>query len=98
MAFCVVAFSQLLYAFAFRSEVRTLPELGLFSNPPLLAAVALAILLQLAAVTLPVLQPVFESTPLAPADWALIALLAIGPVTLIEVNKIARGRWRRSSP
>jgi len=90
VAFCVTAFSQLMYAFAFRSERRTLPELGMFSNPALVAAVAGAALLQLAAVTLPLLRPVFQSAPLAAADWALVAVLSIAPVTVIEVTKIVR--------
>ena len=95
VAFSVTALSQLLFAFAFRSEQRTLPQLGLFSNPHLLVAVAIAFLLQLAAVTLPILRPAFDSSPLSPADWGVIIALAVGPVTLIELGKIVRSRWRR---
>jgi Ca2+-transporting ATPase len=96
LTFCVTAFSQLLYAFAFRSEDRTLFQVGPFSNRPLLAAVAAAGLLQLAVVTLPVLQPVFESTALATRDWLVIAAFAVTPVTLIELSKLVRSVWRDS--
>jgi Ca2+-transporting ATPase len=90
VAFCVTAYAQLLYAFAFRSQTRTLPELGLFSNRPLLGAVLGAALLQLAAVELPFARPFFGvERPLA-SDWGVVLALALIPVTLAETWKIVR--------
>jgi Ca2+-transporting ATPase len=74
------------------SSTSTLPQLGLFSNPWLLGAIAVSAFLQLAVVTLPILQPLFK---VAPPDfawqWLMIAALALAPVTVVEVAKLVRG-------
>jgi Ca2+-transporting ATPase len=95
VAFAIAAFSQLLYAFAFRSERRTLPQLGLFSNRALLVAVTVAALLQFAAIELPFVRPLFETVRPSPDQWGLIVLLALAPVSAVEVTKIVRSAWRR---
>lgn len=96
--FCIVAFSQLCYAFSCRSAKLTLPELGLFSNPYLLGAIVVSGLLQLSVVTLPVAQPVFEAVTNFGTDWIIIALLALAPVTVIEVGKLLFKAIRRVFP
>jgi Ca2+-transporting ATPase len=88
VAFCVMSYSQLLFAIACRSERRTLPELGLFSNPHLLVAILFSGLLQLAVVTLPFAQPVFETDTSLTREWLLITGLSLAPVTIIECAKI----------
>jgi Ca2+-transporting ATPase len=95
VAFSVAAYSQLLYAFAFRSQRETLPQLGPFSNRPLLVAVAAAGLLQLAAIELPVARPLFETVRPTAGQWIMIALLSLAPVSAVEVAKIVRAAWRR---
>jgi Ca2+-transporting ATPase len=88
-AFCVVAFSQLFYAFACRSFHRTMPALGLLSNPRLLVGIGLGSLLQIAVVSLPFISPVFAPhSLLQTADWLLIMALALAPVSVIEVSKL----------
>ncbi|HET9326082.1 MAG TPA: cation-translocating P-type ATPase [Candidatus Eisenbacteria bacterium] len=95
VAFGIVAYSQLLYAFAFRSQRETLPQLGPFSNRALLGAVAAAALLQLAAIELPVARPLFETVRPGAEQWVMIALLSLAPVSAVEVAKIVREAWRR---
>ncbi len=91
--FCVLAFAQLFFAIACRSQRFTLPELGLFSNPALFYALAISGLLQLGAVTLPVARPIFSVTAdLAWWEWGLVIALALVPVSLIEIWKLARHR------
>jgi Ca2+-transporting ATPase len=97
VAFCVIAYAQLLYAFAFRSRRYTLPELGPFSNRHLLAAVGAAGALQFAAVSLPWLQPFFGVTRPLGREWLVIGALALAPVTLVEAAKILRQGLRRSA-
>jgi Ca2+-transporting ATPase len=88
-AFCVLAFAQLFFSFSCRSQRFTLPELGLVSNPQLLAAVLVSGLLQLAVVTLPFARPLFEvATVFSLREWVLIISLALVPVSLIEVAKL----------
>ncbi len=88
-AFCVTAFAQLCYAASCRSFRQTFLELGLFTNPHLVAAIAISGLLQLSAVTLPFAQPVFHATNLG-STWVLIGVLALAPVTVVELVKIVR--------
>ena len=92
MAFSIVAYSQLLYAFAFRSRRRTLPEIGLFSNRPLLAAVVIASALQFLIVEVPFVRPLFGVEQSVGGDWWVVAVLALSPVTLLELAKLARRR------
>jgi Ca2+-transporting ATPase len=96
-AFATLAFAQLLFSFGCRSERYTLPQLGLLSNPWLLGALAASALLQFAALTVPFLQPIFKVAPVPFAwEWGLIALLAMTPVTVVEVSKLLRARAGRT--
>jgi Ca2+-transporting ATPase len=93
VTFCVVAFAQLFFAVSCRSDRYTLLELGLFSNPQLLAALIVSGLLQLSVVTLPFARPVFEAaTDLSLFHWGLILGLALVPVSLMETAKLATHR------
>ena len=76
---------------------RTLPELGLFSNPYLFGAIAVSGLLQLGVVTLPFARPVFDVTTHPLREWLLILPLALTPVTIIEVPKLLRAAWARKT-
>jgi Ca2+-transporting ATPase len=91
VTFCVAAFSQLFFAIGCRSDRRTALELGFFTNPWLLAAVAISALLQLTVVTLPYAQSVFEVGSQLGRDWLLVIGLALVPVTVIE---LAKWGWR----
>ena len=86
--------AQLAYSFACRSQRYTLPELGLFSNPYLFAAIAVSGLLQLSVVTLPFAQPIFETAANLRGEWLWIIVLSLAPVTVIEVAKLIRAAVR----
>jgi len=94
VTFCVAAFSQLLFAIGCRSDHRTAIEIGFFSNPWLLAAIAVSALLQVSVVTLPYAQDVFQVRGQLGSDWAWVAGLSLVPVTVIELGKLA---WRLTS-
>jgi Ca2+-transporting ATPase len=87
LAFCVLAYSQLFYAFACRSTRRTLFS-SLFGNPALLIGIGFSIVLQTSAVLAPGLREVFESSVLSPAQWILVLLLSLVPVTVAELSKL----------
>lgn len=96
--FCILAFSQLFYSLSCRSLRYTMPELGLFSNPYLFGAIAVSVLAQLCAVTLPVARPVFEAVTQFGRDWLLIGILSLTPVTIIETAKLViHWTWRTPS-
>ncbi|MFM8414535.1 MAG: cation-translocating P-type ATPase [Planctomycetota bacterium] len=91
LTFCVAAFSQLLFAIGCRSDRATAVQLGFFANPWLLGAITISALLQVAVVTLPYAQDVFQVGSQLRGDWLLVLGLALVPVTVIELAKVA---WR----
>jgi Ca2+-transporting ATPase len=91
VTFCVAAFSQLFFAIGCRSDRVTAFELGFLTNPWLLGAIAVSMLLQVSVVTLPYAQDVFQVGAEIGRDWLLVACLSLVPVTLIELAKWA---WR----
>ena len=88
VTFCVAAFAQLFFAFACRSDRRTAWQLGIGSNPVLLAAVVASALLQVSVVMLPFARPVFEVGTELGADWLLILLAAVAPLAVVEAWKV----------
>jgi Ca2+-transporting ATPase len=96
-AFITMAMSQLTFSFGCRSFRYTLPQLGFFTNRWLLGAIAVSAALQLVVVTVPILQPFFQVSPVSSAwEWETIVLLALMPVTVVEVTKLARAWMTRA--
>lgn len=87
VAFCVACYGQIFFAFGCRSDHFTAPQLGLFTNRPLLLAMAVSSVLQLGTVLLPLGQRIFETTDITADQWLLILGLALAPVTLVELSK-----------
>jgi Ca2+-transporting ATPase len=92
VAFCVLVYAELFRALAARSQTLTLAQLGLWSNPYLLGAIGLSALLQLIVVTLPFARPAFAAVGHTAWEWALLFGLALAPVTVLELMKMARAR------
>jgi len=95
VAFTVMSLTQLLFAFACRSQRYTLPELGFLSNPYMLGAIVVSALMQITVVGVPLLRPVFEVVLPTTFEWEWILLLSLGPVTIVEGIKLA-WKWLRS--
>ena len=68
---------------------------GVFTNLRLLGVVVFSVLLQLGIHHIPEAQAVFAIGPLSAPDCALTLLVALGPVTVIEISKLA-SRWSQS--
>ncbi len=92
LAFSTLVFGELFRAFAARSTTRVFWETGVFTNVRLLGVVLFSVLMQLGIHYIPAAQEVFKVGPLSAADCALTLLVALGPVTVIEVSKLVR-RW-----
>ena len=89
LAFSVLVFGELFRAFAARSTTRVFWEVGAFTNIRLLGVVLFSVVLQLGLHHIPAAQAVFAIGPLTTADCALTVLVALVPVTIIEVSKLA---------
>ena len=68
-------------------------EVGLFSNPYLVAAVSISTLMQLSAVYLPPMQAVFKTASLVSWQWGLILGVAGGPSVLIGFARLLKHTW-----
>lgn len=76
MAFATLVFSQLFHVFDCKSEKYSPFEVGFLSNPYLLVAVCISILMEMAVIYVPLLQPIFKTAPLNIYHWTLILLVA----------------------
>ncbi|MDP2008132.1 MAG: cation-translocating P-type ATPase [Rubrivivax sp.] len=95
MVFTTLTLAQMAHVLAIRSERESLFSQGLLSNRPLLAAVALTLVLQLATVYVPLLQPIFRTQALSAGELGLCFALAALVFIVVELEKAWR---RRASP
>ena len=88
-----VAFTSLVMLEMVRvTMIRTQYRLSFFSNPFLLGAITLSVLLQVAVVYVPVMNVVFKTTPLAPHHWGymcavMAVMFIIGMVIAKQINR-----------
>lgn len=92
VAFSVLVFSQLSYAFVCRSESGSLRTGKAQKTPPLVAAVLFSALMQLSVVYLPFLQKIFRTAPLGLGDWVLVAGAAVLSFLATPLAKAAFAR------
>jgi len=94
MVFTVLTLAQMAHVVAIRSESEPIWRLGLGSNKPLLFAVLLTFLLQMATIYVPVLNPIFKTAPLGLADLSICLGAAMVVYVAVELEKA----WRRRRP
>lgn len=87
MVFTVLSLSQMGHVLAIRSDRESLFKLGLFSNKPLLYAVLLTFLLQMATIYIPVLNPIFRTAPLTGGELVITLLLSSVVFIAVEIEK-----------
>jgi P-type Ca2+ transporter type 2C len=91
MVFTVLCLSQMGHVLAIRSEKESLFSQGLFSNKPLTGAFLLTLILQMATIYVPFLNPVFKTEPLSLSE--LTITIALSSVVFFAVE--AEKWWRR---
>ncbi|MCJ7566954.1 MAG: cation-translocating P-type ATPase [Anaerolineales bacterium] len=87
MAFVTLSFSELLRAFTARSERYPLHKIGFFSNKWMFYAVTSSLLLLLAVIYVPFLQPIFNTVPLGWTEWQIVLPLLFVPAIIAEISK-----------
>jgi Ca2+-transporting ATPase len=96
MTFTVLALSQMGHVLAIRTDYASLFRIGVGSNRPLLGAVALTLLLQLATLYVPALNGVFGTEPLSGPELLLSLALSSVVFVAVEIEKaVKRARLRR---
>jgi P-type Ca2+ transporter type 2C len=88
MAFTVLCFSQLGHVMAIRSDRASVFSLGLFSNRPMLFALAVTVSLQLAVIYMPFLNDVFHTEPLSLMEVAITLAASSIVFWAVEIEKV----------
>jgi Ca2+-transporting ATPase len=88
MAFVTLSVSELLRAYTARSENVTVFKIGVFSNPVMNWAVLASLVLIIAVVYVPFLQPIFNTTAIDLTHWLMILPLILLPSVVAELSKV----------
>ena len=88
MAFVVLAASQLFYSLSMRSATKSIFQVGLFTNKPLIGAILIGLFLQLVVISVPFLARAFKVQNLSAFDWGLVFGFALVPLTVNELIKV----------
>ncbi len=96
MVFTVLCLTQMGHVMAIRSEKESLFSQGIFTNKTLFLSVLITLVLQLATIYVPFLNPIFKTQPLTPVELAFVLLLSSVVFIAVEIEKmIKRRRTRR---
>jgi Ca2+-transporting ATPase len=87
MAFVTLSLCELFRAYTVRSERASLFQIGIFSNRYMQYAVGLSITLLILVVSVPFLQPIFNTHFPSPREWGVVVGLALIPATAEEITK-----------
>ena len=90
MAFCVLAFSQLVHVFNVRDNKTSIFKTGIFSNKQLILAVLTSAALMFIILLIPALRHIF-SIPVLPVGNVLeIVILSLMPLIIVELFKLIK--------
>jgi Ca2+-transporting ATPase len=87
VAFATLSISELLRAYTSRSERYSLFSIGVFSNKWMQWAVLASLVILMAIIYVPFLDPIFETTFLTIQDWLVMLPFILLPSVAAEVNK-----------
>lgn len=95
MVFTVLTLSQMGNVLALRSERLSLLQQGMWSNRPLVGAVLLTFVLQMATIYVPFLNPIFKTAPLNGQELLICLVLSSVVFWAVEAEKwLLRRGWR----
>lgn len=94
MLFTTIVLSQLLHAFNFRSETRTVFRLETLRNRWLVAAFFGSMTLQMLVIYTPALQTVFQTQALGVHDWIAVLIASSLPLIAIDLVKVVGAKLR----
>jgi P-type Ca2+ transporter type 2C len=92
MAFATIAMFQVFNSLNVRSRLRSLFQIGPFSNRYLVGAIILSVLLLYLATVVPFLQIALGTVALSASDWGLIVLVSSSVFIVDEVRKFIQRR------
>lgn len=86
--FTALAFAQIFQALGMRSSRDHLWQIGLFSNPVLMAMIAGVLVLQLGVIYIPFLQTYFHTQPLS---WPMLLLIFGANAMILLISEMVKG-------
>jgi Ca2+-transporting ATPase len=92
MAFTTLTLTQMGNVLALHTGRESFTSKAFFANKALLGSVLLTIVLQLAVVYIPFLQPIFETEPLSALQLGVTFLVSIALFFIIELGKLVSRR------
>ena len=95
--FNVLSLSQLGHVLAIRFEGRSLFGAGMFSNKPLIGAVSMALLLQVAVTYVPFLQTIFHTEALTLNEFILVVAASSLVFFAVELEKMVSKHRKNKS-
>ena len=95
MSLVVLAIFQWFNAWNCRSENKSIFQINPFSNPFLVSATVIVIVLQLLAVYSPFLQKILHTMPLAAHEWLLAVTVAFSIVVVEELRKLLYRKFKK---
>jgi len=93
LCFLTLIIIQFFKAYNFRSDKKSVLQIGLFKNKWLNLSIISQVLLMLVIIYVPFLQEPFHTFPLSAIDWAIVILLAGSIFPVLEISK-AVIRWQ----
>jgi Ca2+-transporting ATPase len=92
MVFTVLCFSQMGHALVSRSEHEYIFRLGVFSNRPLIGAIVLTFILQIAIIYIPFFNGIFNTAPLTWKELGICLLISTITFHAVEFEKFIKKR------
>jgi Ca2+-transporting ATPase len=90
LVFAVLSIGPLIYSFSCRSERRSLFKLGLLTNPALIGAALIGVILQSITIYAPPLHGFFKTAWLGLGDVAMVLGASLLPFVYAELRKLLR--------
>jgi Ca2+-transporting ATPase len=87
MAFTVLCFIQMGHVMAIRSEQESIFKIGVFSNKPMLWALAITVALQLMVIYTPFFNKIFRTEPLTLYELGVTILVSTTVFWAVEIEK-----------
>lgn len=87
MAFTILVMYQMVNVFNSRSYDKSAPSLGWLTNPSLIGAVAVSVVLQIIMVQLPVGQHLLGTVALTLKEWIVVVLVSLTVYAAEEIRK-----------
>ncbi len=95
VAFATLSIGELFRAYTSRSETYSIFKMGFFGNKYMQYAVISSLLILLAIIYVPFLDPIFKTTFLTLRDWMFMIPLILLPATAAEITKWVMRRKTR---